>query len=315
MRSVLSRVDRWFGQQAPPERLAIFRILLGLFTLGYLLIRFPVFWSLADGRSSRFAPVGVLSMLTQPLPGAFVRLLVIAAVLSAAAFALGWRFRLSGPVLAGSMLVLATYRNSWGQLLHFENLMVLHLLVVGLSRSADVLSVDARRTTSTHRASSTYGFPMQVAAIITVVTYVLAGVAKLRYGGSEWMLGDTLQNHIAYSAARLELLGGDPSPLAGLIVDRDWAFPPVATASVLLELGAPFALLSTRLRTYWVVSVWLMHVGIAGLMFVVFPYPLFGLAFAPMYELERWRSGSTAPSANPVLRRLRFIHDATSHQR
>jgi hypothetical protein len=309
--SFLERIDRWFAKPAPPERLASFRILVGLFTLGYLLVRFPVFWSLADGRASRFAPVGVLSVLTGPLPGWIVRVLVIVAILSAVTFTIGWRHRVSGPALAGSMLALATYRSSWGQLLHFENLIVLHLLVIGLSRSADARSVDARRADSMPDASAedkspsvssrTYGFPLQLAAVITVVTYALAGVAKLRYGGSDWMLGDTLQNHVAYSAARLELLGGNPSPLAGLFVDHNWIFPPLATVSVLLELGAPLALLSPRLRTAWSVAVWLMHVGIAGLMIVVFPYPLFGLAFAPMFQLERWwpgqrRNVSTAPA-------------------
>lgn len=301
MTSLFGRIDRWFAKPAPPERLASFRILVGLFTLGYLLVRFPVFWSLADGRASRFAPVGVLSTLTGPLPGWVIRVLVIVAILSAATVTVGWRHRVSGPTLAGSMLVLATYRSSWGQLLHFENLIVLHLLVIGFSRSADARSVDARRADSISDASPedrnrsvlsrSYGFPVQLAAVVTVVTYVLAGVAKLRYGGSDWMLGDTLQNHVAYSAARLELLGGNPSPLAGLVVDQDWIFPPLATVSVLLELGAPLALLSPRLRTAWSVAVWLMHVGIAGLMFVVFPYPLFGLAFAPMFRLERWWPG------------------------
>lgn len=287
MNHVLHRVDRWFATPAPPQRLAAFRILLGLFVLLYLLVRLPIFWSLADGRSSRFSPVGVLSPLTGPLPEVMIQLLVLAAVGSAVAFTLGWRFRVSGPMLAASMLVLATYRNSWGQLLHFENLMVLHLLVVGLSPSADVWSLGSRRNGHEPAAATRYGWPLQLAAVITVVTYVLAGVAKLRYGGIEWMWGDTLQNHVAYSSARLELLGGSPSPLAGLVVDRGWLFPPLATASVLIELGAPLALLFRRFRTWWAVSVWLMHVSIAGLMFVVFPYPLFGLAMAPMYRLER----------------------------
>ena len=49
---------------------------------------------------------------------------------------------------------------------------------------------------------------------MTVVTYVLAGLAKLRIGGVDWLVGDTLRNHVAYSAVRLEVLGARPSPLA-----------------------------------------------------------------------------------------------------
>lgn len=265
----------------------MFRILLGTFTLGYLMIRLPVFLSLADGRPSRFDPVGVLTLLTGPLPGWFVRFLILSAIVSALAFTVGWRHRLSGPSLIISMLLLTTYRSSWGQLLHFENLMVLHILVLGLSPAADTWSLDARFRKNEDPASSRYGFPLQLAATITVTTYLLAGLAKLRYGGVDWMFGDTLRNHVAYSATRLELLGGRASPLAGPAVGQGWVFPPLATVTVIIELLAPLALTSVRIRRWWVISVWLMHVGILGLMFIVFPYPLFGLAFVPMYRVER----------------------------
>ena len=43
-------------------------------------------------------------------------------------------------------------------------------------------------------------WPVRVAAVVTVLTYVLAGIAKLRIGGVAWMTGDTLRNHVAFSA-------------------------------------------------------------------------------------------------------------------
>ena len=57
-------------------------------------------------------------------------------------------------------------------------------------------------------------------------------------------------------------------------------------ATVALELGAPLALWP-RLRTAWVVGAWGLHAAIAATMFVVFPYPLTLVAFAPVYRLER----------------------------
>jgi hypothetical protein len=40
-------------------------------------------------------------------------------------------------------------------------------------------------------------------------------------------------------------------------------------------------------RDVWVVAAWLLHAGVAALMFVVFPYPLFLVAFAPFFRLEQ----------------------------
>mgnify|MGYP007001774943 CR=1 FL=1 len=70
-------------------------------------------------------------------------------------------------------------------------------------------------------------------------------------------------------------------------VEQAWLLPPMAGASVAVELAAPVALLGGRLRTVWVVSAWLMHAAIAALMLVGFPYPLFLVAFALFFELER----------------------------
>ncbi len=55
----------------------------------------------------------------------------------------------------------------------------------------------------------------------------------------------------------------------------------------LIELGAPVALLGGRIRTAWVIAAWLMHAGILAFMLVGFPYPLFGVAFAPFFRIER----------------------------
>jgi hypothetical protein len=186
------------------------------------------------------------------------------------------------------LLLVVTYRSSWGQLLWFEALFVLHVLVVGVARGADSLSVDARRRQApTPPDAIAYGFPVRLAAVLTVVTYVLAGVAKLRLGGLDWLAGDTLRNHVAYTAARLDVLGATASPLVQPVMRVPWTFAPFAAATVAIELAAPVALLGGRIRTAWVLLAWTMHAAIAGLMFVVFPYPLLLAAFAPLYPLER----------------------------
>jgi hypothetical protein len=286
---------------APPERLAAFRLLIGGFALAYVLIRLPVFAGLRDRPADAFDAVGVLAALRRPLPDAVVLAVIAVTVVAGIAFTAGAAFRASGPVFAVGMLALCTYRSSWGQLLHFENLMVLFLLVVGFSPAADTWAVGAGRRAPRSRGAGAYGWPLALAATVMVVTYVIAGIAKLRYGGLEWITSDTLRNHVAYSATRLDLLGGTPSPLAAVVVPRAWLFPPMAAATVAIELLAPVALLSLRWRTPWVLAAWTMHVGIWALMLVGFPMPLFGVAFAPLYRLERldprtWRASARQPA-------------------
>ena len=273
---------------APPERLAMFRILIGTFAFVYLLIRFPVFLQLGDRRTG-FDGVGVASLLDAPVSGALVDVTVAVTALAGIGFILGWRFRIIGPLFAIGMLALGSYRGSWGQLLHFENLMVLYLLIVALAPSADAWSLDATRREDRMEAgeSAAYGWPLALASLVLVITYVITGIAKLRYGGLDWVFGDTLRNHVAYSAARLDLLGGSPSPFAGLGVRLAWMWPFAAAATIAIELAAPIALLGGRIRTVWVVAAWTMHIGILAFMLIGFPMPLFLVAFAPLYRIER----------------------------
>jgi len=61
----------------------------------------------------------------------------------------------------------------------------------------------------------------------------------------------------------------------------------MAAMAVVLELAAPIAFIRGRPRDIWVVAVWTMHFAIVATMLIAFPYPLFLVAFAPFYRLER----------------------------
>ena len=135
--------------------------------------------------------------------------------------------------------------------------------------------------------SATYGFPIALASLVLVITYVIAGVAKLRYGGLEWVFGDTLRNHVAYAAARLDLLGGSPSPLAGWAVRLDGVWPFVAAATIVIELAAPLALLGGRIRTAWVLAAWLMHLGVLGVHADRVPVPAVPRCLRAAVPIER----------------------------
>ena len=287
--SLSARIDEWLSPDAPAERLALLRVLVGGFAVVYLTTRLPVFLALATRRGV-VEGVGPLWWLAEPLPAALVVTWMWVTLLVGVLFTVGLATRLTGPCFAVGVLFAATYRSSWGQVLWLENLMVLQLLIVGCSRSGDAWTVRPRPGPPSEPGAS-YGWPLRLAALVTVMTYVLSGVSKLRIGGLEWMWGDTLRHHIAFSAARLELFGEASSPLGRAVAAHGWLLRPVAVVAVALELAAPVALLGGRPRTMWVVLTWTMHLAIAALMFVVFPFPVSGVAFACFYRLEK------APSA------------------
>ena len=273
------------NQVAPARRLAAFRVLTGGFAVTYLVLRFPYFLDLTDLDRGRWDPPGVLGPVASPPSAALVTAVLVLAVVSGAAYTAGWRFRWTGPVFAVSLLAVLSYRNGWGHLFHNDNLLVLHVLVVGLAPAAEAWSLDARGRTEPAEEVR-FGFPLRLAAVLTVATYVVTGMAKLRYAGGDWLAGDTLLHQIAFDNARKNVLGDEYSPLAATVVGHPGLFRPMGALTILVELGAPIALLGRRWAAWWSASAWLFHVGIVALMWISFAYPLSFIAFAPFFRLE-----------------------------
>jgi hypothetical protein len=296
-----STLDRWLFAAVPTTRLAATRIIIGLFGLLYVILRSGHFASVANLPARDFEPVGVISVLSQPLPGAALYALIALTVLSGAAFVAGFRFRVAGPLYALCLLVLTSYRNSWGMLFHVEHLLVLHTLVLAVSPVAGQWSFDARRSPGPPTDS---GWPLRLLCLLTVATYVVAGVAKLNSAGLGWSTGDVLREHIAYDALRKQELGGAGSPLGPLSVGLTWLFPPLAALTLVIEVLAPIALLGRKIGRIWSAAAWSFHVGVLLLMGIFFPYPLLGIAYVPFFDAEkpiqRWlqrrATGSVASS-------------------
>lgn len=315
------RVDAWLLAPAPATRLAALRLLTGVYAVAYLVIRTPGLLKVADLPPERFHPVGPLFWMPGPLAPGVARVALAATVALGVAFVAGWRWRVTGPAFALAFLAVTTYKVSWGHVLHTDHLPALHLLVVGFVPAADAWSLDDRRArlaaVGTAAAGAAgepggharYGWPVRVMALLTVVTYVLAGVAKVRLGGLDWLVGDVLRNQVAYDNLRKVLLGDLHSPVGGWLSQYAWVFPPLALATVALELGAPFALLGGRARTVWVVAAWSFHVGIVALMAIGFPYELAGVAYAPFFRTERLVGGA-ATELHRRARRLGATSDA-----
>lgn len=275
---------RWLLAPAPAARLAALRIAVGAYAALWALVRLPAHLDHADQPAGRWQPVGVLAPLDSPPPDAAVVALSLLAPVLAALLAAGWAYRVVAPTGAGAVLVLATLDSSWGQVFHTENLMVLHLVVLALApTAADALVL---RRPHDPPDDPRYGWPVRLAALVVVLTYLITGLAKLRIAGAGWIDGETLRHLVAYDNVRKGVLGDSYSPLGTTLVAHAWVFGPLAALALAVELASWTALLGGRWRTAWVAAAWSFHLGVLALMAIVFAYPLSGVAFAPFFRLE-----------------------------
>ena len=263
----------WLTPSVTQRQHRIWRTWTGVVLATYLLIRVGPLTSFVG----IWQPVGVLRPVAGPLPTS--ALWVLWALSVAGALQLIWRVAPRPGLLAKALawagpiavVLLLSHRSSGGQILWFDILPLLHVVAI----AAAGLRFDPTRA----------GWAMRLAALMTTITYVLAGVAKLRLGGTAWIADGALERQIVWAATRFEVLGGTASPVAAPLVDLGLASVPLALAVVVIELSAPIALFGRRFAWGWSIAAWSMHLVIAVTLFVLFHWPLFGVAFAPLLLL------------------------------
>ncbi|MCG8448380.1 MAG: hypothetical protein MI725_02215 [Pirellulales bacterium] len=285
----------WF-EDAPASRLATLRILVGTFAIWYLSQRVDMFTDLAaETEHSLFAPVGVAAWLDAPINANLYHAIVIFNLVLNVLFVFGCFHRITGPLFAATLMFTLCYRNSWSMIYHSDNAMVFHVLVLGLTPAADAFSVDAWRrraknlTPTRNLAGSwQFGWPIRLMCAVTLVTYFLAGVAKVAGPlGWSWAGGEALRSQIAVDALRKELLSSGGPELAFALYDQVWLFTALGVGTFVLELGAPLALLNKRLAQFWAINAFFMHWGIYFIMDINFRYCLTGVIFATFFAVER----------------------------
>ncbi len=279
----MSQVKRWWFAPAPPERLAALRVLIGTFALVYLVLRLPELRAVAGLPAAQFAPAGIVRVLGGPLPVAAVTTIALATCAVLAAFIAGAWYRVTAPLAALGLLWTLTYRNAWGQVFHTENLLVLHVIALACAPAADAWAWRRR----TEPAPDGYGWPIKLLVALTAATYVIAGIAKLRIGGVAWLDGAVLRDQVAVDNLRKAVLGDTVGPLALPLLGHPAVFAVLAVMTLVVELGAPVALLGGWIARTWAIAAWAFHLGVLLVMNIVFPYPLFGVALAPVFEVER----------------------------
>jgi hypothetical protein len=269
---------------APSGRLGAVRTLTVLYGLVWIAVRLGYWRDLARLPRSQWKPVAFAEWVGPFGVGTVTAIAVVTFAVGVVALT-GRAWSLSGPVYAVGFCVLTTFGASWGAILHTEQLACLHLLVLAASPSG-------------RGDSAATGWPLRVVSAVTVTTYFVSGLAKLRFGGGlDWIDGDRLLRLVAHDNLRKRLLGDAYSPLAEHLVGHPALFRLAAAATLVVELGAPLALvLGKRVRYCWIGAAWCFHLVVLATMAILFPYQLCGIAYASMLPAERLA---------PVLGRLR----------
>lgn len=271
----------WLVPTASERQLRIWRIGAGAVASIYLIVRaVPIVQ-----RSGEFGGIGVLWWLDAPLGKPTLWVVWAVAGTALGLFTFGRATQVTGMVGAVTMAALLTHRSSFGQILWFDIVMVLHLVVLA---AAHLPRGEVAR-------NQTAGWALRLAALMSATTYVVSAITKLQVSGLGWVSNGSLESHIAFTATRAEVLGGLPSPIASSLIDLGIASAPLATVALVLELAAPLALLGRRFAWGWSVLMWGMHLTIAGTMFIVFHWPLFGALFIPTIIAASLEQPATAP--------------------
>ncbi len=294
---------------APAERLALLRILVGAYTLAYLLAHAGMFAEMSGTAEADFRPVGILRWMEKPISADIAQDVFAATLGSTILFTVGWLHRPAALLHSALLLLVMTYRNSWSMIYHSQNLVVFHTIVLAIAPSANVWSVDAWRRSfrnavqpsnarrKTHPAVEQtrtdiawqYGWAIWLISCITVTTYWLAGVAKILGPlGWSWATGAAMRDQIAVDAIRKEVLSvQDASTLAFTLYPYAWIFTLMGVGTLVLEIGAPLVMLRRRWAMVWAVLAVLMHWGIFFVMGITFRYQLCGLVVASFFPIER----------------------------
>jgi hypothetical protein len=170
--------------------------------------------------------------------------------------------------------------HSFGKTHHSDAILLLTLCVLALSRCGDAWSLD--RLFATRRSgadgqdpSAEYTWPVHLVWTLMAIVFFSAGVSKLRESGVDWILSENLRyTLLRHHYSHVALIGLAP------VVAQSLAFTKLmAAGSVALELSAPLALFSRRLRLLIVPSLLLLQTGIWLLMGVSFAQYLAAYAF------------------------------------
>ena len=274
------RFARRFVGRATPDSLGAIRILTSLILLytDYAISTYVV----VTQPGSKRVPMGVMDAL-YALPGfesvvtdrvglATLEGFTVMALLAAA---LGWRTRLCVPLACSLSLVYFGVERSFNKFTHMGLVPIYVLFVLSFTRCGDGLSIDRLRRLARGRPVPPNDLPRRHYAwgrfavwTVIALSYLAAGLSKLRNGGRYWWDGRNLQAMILGQIFQ----PGEPVPriVPFLIGLPKVCYDILGLTSLLIEIGMFLTLVSPRARRILPAAAVAMHLGITWLMGIQF---------------------------------------------
>ncbi len=286
---VARAVHDGFFAPSGPQNLAIARLLL----FGYVAYDHYSFAAWYKFGKHFWAPVSFFSALHVPLlPEPTVSVMVPLLRGAAVCAALGVAYRWTAWLTAILFWYLVGMQQNFGKVDHSDGALALGLLILSLSRAADVWSIAQlvrrkQRTASQvpPQVSAEYRWPLQLILLVVAMMYFAAGWNKHARSGWDWAFSDNLMRQmLAHEFSR-----SPPTNLGVFLSGYPWLCKATGVWALLLELVAPIGLFHRRLGYLVVLNLMALQLGIYLTMGVYFGgmIPVF-LSQIPWSESWQW---------------------------
>lgn len=222
---------------------------------------------------------------------------------------IGFLTRISAATAFVLGLYLLGIPHNFGKAGHGDGVLIITMAILALSRCGDSWSLDrllrsyrAGPPVAASAASGEYNWPVKMVWLLSSLVFFAAGVAKLRYSGLEWITSDNMANMLIQHHYKSDPIVGWGKVIANWPLVCKF----LAAMTIFVELFFPLAMFNRWARWFFVASMFLMQVGIAVLMGVVFTQFMFVYLFwVPWDSVGRF----VARAVSPLLDRRFVFYD------
>lgn len=289
--------DEWWFSPSTGFRLAVCRIVVVgaqlLFFLPPLGLQLRI---LENNQTGFMHPQWLVSLLSALGPDHLIfapdtfRILHVVMIVAGIACLLGLLTRTSAFVFALTNWIFVSHLYSYGEEHHPEAIISIFLLLLAISPSGRRLSLDSVLRRARGKADSLSGtvdtaiWPIRLTQLLLAWSYLSNGLAKLAFGGLEWMNGYTIQQYTLGGAVTSD------APVGLWLVQQHEVAVALSIATILIETFFFLAVFVPKTRPFFLLGGAFLHIGISMTMGQVafMQHIVLYVTFVDFDRWERW---------------------------